>query len=46
MEKKINATLEIFHVKCTDIITTSGDHDNGYFDEGDLASILKKILPN
>lgn len=33
MEKKINATLEIFHVKCTDIITTSEEHDNGYIDD-------------
>ncbi|MBR6509268.1 MAG: hypothetical protein IKT38_01520 [Clostridia bacterium] len=36
MDKKFEASIEIFYFE-QDIITTSGDHDNGYVDDGDLA---------
>jgi hypothetical protein len=43
MEKKFNASLEIFYFE-HDIITTSGDHDNGYFEGGTLPYSVKDIV--
>lgn len=43
MEKKFSASLEIIYFECNDIITTSGDHDNGYFDGGGLAYFVEDI---
>lgn len=46
MEKKFNASLEIVYLECTDIITASADHDNGYVDGGGLAYLAEDIVNN
>ena len=46
MEKKFKASLEIVCFDCNDIITTSGQHDNGYFEGGVLTYLVEDIVNN
>jgi hypothetical protein len=46
VKKKLKATCEIVNFECNDIITTSGDHDNGFIDEGTLAYLVEDIKNN
>ena len=44
MEKKFNASLEVVYFECDDIITTSGDHDNGYVDGEGLPNAVRNLI--
>lgn len=38
------AEIEVVFFDCKDIITASGDHDNGFADFGDLVRATKDII--
>lgn len=43
MKKTLEAKLEIVYFECSDIITTSVEHDNSYTDSGTLSYLIQDI---